>query len=204
MIRKSRNIKNRNKYSILFPILTIIVIGIISAISSNYTSEWLFNWNDVRGEIKDSIKLASYRGITSGVGGMGRSTKDEVNSRIWIMKNATKSELQKLTEYPNGTIKAISYEGLIKKKEVDNKYKYDLIIRAIKDTTYQVSYQSGCLGWERSIGEYLIQDILRIDDRLPPVARAFRASFGLTDSQRKKILIEFKKTLEKEKVANKM
>jgi len=204
MIKRSRNIKNRNRYSILFPILTIIGIGIISAISSNYSPDWSFNWNNIRGEIKDSIKLASYRGITSGTGGMGRSTKDEVNRRRWIMKTATKSELQKLTEYPNGTIKAISYEGLLKKKEITNKYKYDLIVRAIKDTTYQVSFQSGCLGWNRSIGEYLIQDILRIDDRLPPVATAFRASFGLTDIQRTEILTEFKKTLKKKTVANKM
>jgi len=135
---------------------------------------------------------------------MGKSTKDEVNRRKWIMKNATESELQKLTNYPNGTIKAISYEGLLKKKEITNNYKCDLMIRAIRDTTYQVSYQSGCLGWERSIGEYLIQDILRIDDRLPPMTRAFRASFGLTDTQRGKILIEFKKTLKNKTVANKM
>ena len=153
MKTKRRNNNKRNRFSIMFPILTIIGIGIVVVLSSGYEKSWSFNWNGIRKEIKDSIQVAELRGITSGVGGMGVSTKNEVDRRRWIMKNATESELLKLIEYPNGTVKVIAYEGLLRKKEFADRT--ELTLRAIKDTNYLVDYQSGCIGWSREIGEYL-------------------------------------------------
>ncbi|WP_298346705.1 hypothetical protein [uncultured Algibacter sp.] len=186
---KRRNNSKRSRFSILFPILTIIGIGVITAIVSNYEPNWSYNWNGIRKEIKDSLQIAELRGITSGIGGMGASTKNEVDRRRWIMKTATESELLKLTEYPNGIVKGIAYEGLLRKKGFSNKT--ELTLKAIRDTTYQIDYQSGCLGWNMGIGEYLVQNVLLIDDEIPPPERL--PDFGLTEMDKEKILTEFRK-----------
>lgn len=188
-MRKFRNNNKRSRFSILFPILTIVGIGIITAFVTNYEPNWSYNWNGIRAEIKDSIQIAELRGITSGVGGMGVSTKSEVDRRRWIMRNATESELLKLTEFPNGTVKAIACEGLLRKKNFKNKV--ELISNAINDTIYSVYYQSGCLGDELDIGEYLVQKVLMIDDQVPPFRPELITDFGLSKMEKQKILNEF-------------
>lgn len=191
MKKARRNNQARNRFSILFPILTIVGIGIIIAFVTNYEPNWSYNWNGIRAEIKDSIKVAEFRGITSGVCGMGISSKSEVDRRKWIMRNATESELLKLTEYPNGTVKAIAYEGLLRKKDFNDRT--ELTLRAIRDTTYLMDYQSGCIGWNREIGEYLVQNVLMIDDQTPPFPPEMQTEFRFTDIDKERILSEFKK-----------
>lgn len=66
-------------------------------------------------------------------------------------------------------------------------------MRAIQDTAYLVDYQSGCIGWNREIGEYLVQDVLMIDDRIPPFLPEMQPEFGLTKIDKAKILSEYKK-----------
>jgi hypothetical protein len=48
---KRRNNSKRSRFSILFPILTIIGIGVITTIVSNYEPNWSYNWNGIRKEI---------------------------------------------------------------------------------------------------------------------------------------------------------
>lgn len=196
MKRLDRNIQKRNSYSVLLPILTILGIGVFISVTSLYKLNWNSNWNGIRPEIKDSIQVSELCGITSGIGGNGISRKREVFRRLWIMKNATESELLKLTEYPNGNVKAIAYEGLLRKKEFTHKTK--LTLKAIHDTTYLVDYQSGCIGWNKEIGEYLVQDVLMIDDQIPPTSYQKRIEFGLTENDKEVILLEFKKRMNKE------
>ena len=117
---------------------------------------------------------------------MGISTKSEVDRRRWIMRNATESELLKLTKYPNGTVKAIAYEGLLRKKEFTNRT--ELTLRAIGDTTYLVDYQSDCIGWNREIGEYLVQDVLMIDNQTQPFAPEMWTEYRLTEIDKKNII----------------
>jgi hypothetical protein len=107
------------------------------------------------------------------------------------MENATESELLKLTVFPNGNIKAIAYEGLLRKKNFKNKT--ELILNAINDTIYPVYYQSGCLGNKLEIGEYLVQNVLMIDDRIPPFPPELVTDFGLSELEKQKILTEFHK-----------
>lgn len=177
--------------STLLPFVAIIGIVIVIAFVSNYEPKRSYNWNEIRTEIKDSIEVAEIRTITSGFGGMGISTIREVNRRRWIMKNATVSELMKLTEYPNGNVKAIAYEGLLRKEEFTNKT--ELVLRAIKDTLYPVYYQSGCIVTRREIGEYIIQDILMIDERIHTLPPEMSNEFGITENDKQKILLEYKK-----------
>ena len=174
-----RNNNNRNRFSILFPILTIIGIGIVIGIVTNYKPNWSYNWSGIRSEIKDSIKIAELRGTKS----------------RWIMKNATESELLKLTDYPNGTVKGIAYEGLLRKKDFDRKT--ELTLKAINDTIYQIEYPLSCSRWNVYIGEYLVQNILIIDNEIP--SPEILPDFGLTESDKEKILTEFRKLQSKKK-----
>ena len=66
-----------------------------------------------------------------------------------------------------------------------------MTLKAIRDTTYQIDYQSGCLGWNMDIGEYLVQNVLLIDDEIPSPERL--PDFGLTEIDKEKILTEFRK-----------
>jgi len=160
-------------------------------LSSFYEKSWTYNWSGIRGNIKDSIKVIEYRGMTSGIGGNGRLEIDEVLKRRWIMNKATESELLQLLEYPNGTVKAIAYEGLIRKRNF--KPKAELILHGIKDTDYQVPYQSGCLGWNMELSEYLIWHVLLIDDQAPPYPPELTDDFGISEIDKEKILTEFRK-----------
>ncbi len=178
------------QFSIIFPILTILFVGVISVVSADYDEDWSYNWIPVRKAIKDSIQVSKFRGITSGIGSMGVSTQKEINRRRWIMETATVSELVKLTEYPNGTIKAIAYEGLLRRKTFTQKR--DLTIKAIKDTTYLVDYQFGCLGTRMKIGKYLIQNVLMIDKNVPLLYEVPISNFGLSELDKEKILSEYK------------
>ena len=158
--------------------------------SSFYEKSWTYNWNGIRGNIKDSIKVVEFRGITSGTGGNGRSTIDEVLRRRWIMNKATESELLQLLEYPNGTVKAIAYEGLIRKRNFKQKTK--LILHGIQDTDYPVPYQSGCEGWNMELSEYLIRHVLMIDDQTAPYPPKLIDDFGISEIDKEKILAEFR------------
>ena len=186
---KRRNNNKRSRFSIIFPILTILGIGIITVLTSGYKKSWTFNWNGIESNIKDSISVYKYQSISNGIGGNGKEMPKEVERRKWIMQNATESELLKLTEFPNGNIKAIAYEGLLRKKNFKNKA--ELISNAINDTIYSVYYQSGCLGNKLEIGEYLVQNVLMIDDRIPSFRPELITDFGLSKMEKQKILNEF-------------
>lgn len=191
MKRVLRNNQKQNRHSILFPILTIVGIGILTAFVTNYEPNWNYDWKDIRLSIKDSIQVAELRGITSGTGRMGATIDKEIDRRQWIMKNATESELLKLTEYPNGTVKAIAYEGLLRKETFTEKT--ELTLKAIQDTTYLLGYQSGCIGWNMEIGEYLVQHVLMIDKLAPPFPPEMYTEFGLTKIDEEKIISEYRK-----------
>lgn len=191
MKRVLRNNQKQNRHSILFPILTIVGIGILTAFVTNYEPNWNYDWKDIRLSIKDSIQVAELRGITSGTGRMGATIDKEIDRRQWIMKNATESELLKLTEYPNGTVKAIAYEGLLRKETFTEKT--ELTLKAIQDTTYLLGYQSGCIGWNMEIGEYLVQHVLMIDKLTPPFPPEMYTEFGLTKIDEEKIISEYRK-----------
>ncbi|QIE58687.1 hypothetical protein G5B37_03655 [Rasiella rasia] len=171
MRKTVRHIKKRNRFSIIFPILTIIAIGILFTFSSFYEKSWSYNWNGISEQIRDSIKVAEYGGISSGVVGVSGRKPKQFDRRIWIMKNATEKELLNLTEYPSGTIKAIAYEGLLRRK--DYKDKTSLVLKSLKDTEYPIEYQSGCLSSKMYVGEYLINQVLFLDNQGPPLPESF-------------------------------
>ena len=192
MRKTRRHIRNRNRFLKVFPILTIVGIGIVAMVFSFYEKSWTYNWDGIRQQIRDSIKVAKNGDI------IGRSFIQCTDGRAqfirisWIMQNATESELLKLTDYPNGTIKTIAYEGLIKKSDFKNKS--DIILKAIKDTEYKTYFTSDCLGNELEIGEYLVDFVLQIGDMsyiLPPNGNIIK--YGLSESECNRIVAEYRK-----------
>ena len=182
---------NINFITTYFSSLTIIGIGFMMIISLSYQKSWLFNWDDIQPRVKDSLKIYEYQSITCGIIGDGKAYPEEIETRNWIMKNASIAELWKLTEFPNGNIKAIAYEGLLK-KNINNKAA--LIIKAIQDTSHFVYYDCGCLGQRMSIGTYLVRHILFIDDEIPPPPLAKTPeNIKLSDFEIETILLEYKK-----------
>ncbi|MBD10012.1 MAG: hypothetical protein CMC68_04540 [Flavobacteriaceae bacterium] len=186
-----RNNISSNRFKIVFPILTIIGIGIFAITTSFYEKSWFYDWDGINYQIRDSILVAQYEGISSGSVGISPRKPKQFDRRHWSMKNATVSELQKLTEYPNGTIKTIAYEGLIRKKEFDKKTEFT--IKAIKDTEYPIEYSSGCVGTPMYIGEYLVDFVLLINDESPPLPNGLKNQFNLTQNEIESIMTEFKK-----------
>lgn len=163
MRKTERHTKKRNRFSMIFPILTIIGIGIFTVLTSFYEKSWSYNWNGISNQVRDSVKVAQNDGISSSLVGIALRKPKQYDRRYWIMNNATKTELIKLTDYPNGTIKTIAYEGLLRKPEFKNKV--ELIFKAIDDTEYSISYRSGCEGMNMNISEYLVDFVLLIDDK---------------------------------------
>jgi len=188
MTKTERHIKKRNRFSIIFPILTIIGIGIFAVLTSFYEKTWSYNWNGISEQIRDSVKVAENGGISSGWIGIAPHKPKQYDRRLWIMNNATESELIKLTDYPNETVKTIAYEGLLRKPEFKNKV--DLMLKAIKDTEYSIFYRTGCEGMNMNISEYLVDLVLLIDDK-GLLGKTNR--YNLPQNDIDKILNEYKK-----------
>jgi hypothetical protein len=191
MRKIERHNKKTKRFSMVFPILTIIGMGILFAFSSFYEKSLSFNWNGIRNQIKDSVQIAEYGGISTGVVGYDGRKPKHFDRRHWIMQNATESELIKLTEYPNGTVKTIAYEGLMRKEKFEKKF--DFILKAIADTEFTIILQAGCSGTEMNISEYLIDFVLYIDDKSPPPPIELKIPFKISEKERVKILKEYRK-----------
>ncbi len=187
--KKNKRIE-RDNLILIFPI--IMIVGMISFLMISATPKTNnFDWSGIRKNIKDSISKYEYCSITSGIGGNGIAIPDEIESRQWIMKNATTSELRKLLEYPHGNIRAISYEGLIQKSDYKNKV--ELILKSLDDNNYPVYYSNGCLGTQIKISEYLIEYVLMIDDSTPPFRPELIKDYGISDADKLMILDKYHK-----------
>ncbi|MCH2032286.1 MAG: hypothetical protein MK202_02105 [Tenacibaculum sp.] len=173
-----------------FPLLTIIAVTLLMYYS--FDKSWLFNWNGIREEIKDTVKIAQNKLVSGRFVGEGGVKSSQYNRRKWIMKTATVSELLKLTDYPNGTIKTIAYEGLLRKPHFHDKS--NIALKAISETDYFTNYESGCMVTDMTIGEYIVDYVLQIGDLSPPPPPGgFGLKFGISEEECEKLLNEYRK-----------
>jgi len=178
--RRNKNPKILNR-TIVLPIGTLAIIRLVFFFSSAYEPNWTFNWEEIRPEIRDTVKLIEdYGSVTSGVVGIDAKTPKQWYRRRWLMKNASTEELKKLKSYPNGAVKTTAYEGLIR---MSNSDKYELMIQALNDTTTFFNYQSGCVGFPKMIGEYLAENVIPISDRVPPLPPERMVKYNLTEEK---------------------
>ena len=167
--------------SIVLPISTLGGVVLIFFLSFGCESVNFFNWQGIRPEIRDTVKLIEqYGSVTSKAVGPAGKTPRQWYRRKWLMKNATESELRKLIDYPSGVVKATAYEGLIRKPDSD---KYQLLNEALSDTTTFFYYEFGCGGSLMMIGEYLVENVVPISDRLPPLPRGKAVECNLSDTE---------------------
>lgn len=167
--------------------LPLIVIAFATAIlpyTLFYSPSWLYNWDGIRAPVKDSVEaLAQTNFISSGIYGIGGGTPKTYHSRRWIMGKATIEELEKLTTYPGGVVKATAYEALFRKGQVDA---WQLMQSALNDSTTFVEYVSGCEGEYLMLSEYFMNHVLFLDKESPNyyIKRADGLQqWGLTDNE---------------------
>lgn len=110
------------------------------------------------------------------------------------MKNATEQELLKLTDYPNGAVKATAYEGLLRKGDLNH---YDLIIKALNDTATFFNYQNGCEGNMTLLSEYLIKNILYLDENVPSPPKPSEFTERFSEKELNSIMSIYAERLEK-------
>ena len=178
--RRNRNPKILNR-TIALTIGTLAIIGLVFFLSNTYEPNWAFNWEEIRLEIRDTVKLIEdYGCVTSGVIGINAKTPQQWHRRRWLMKNASIEDLRKLKSYPNGAVKITAYEGLIRKSNSDN---YELMIQALNDSTTFFNYQSGCVGFPKMIGEYLAENVIPISDRVPPLSPDRMAEYNMAEEK---------------------
>ena len=191
---RKRHTFKKNRWNIYLPIMTFIVIGIFFYFSNAYRPSWTFNWNGIRPEIKDTVKLIEeYGGVTGFVVGYHCETPQQFYRRIWFMHNANEFELLKLTDYPHGAVKSTAYEGLLRKKSGNS---FQIMTKSLNDTTTFVDYTNGCLGKTQMICEYLMEEVLYLDDS-PPQPEVFYAQFNLTKDEIRNIKAIYKQRISK-------
>lgn len=194
----------RNKHpkfinlTIALPIGTLAIVGSMLFLLSTYESNWTFNWNEIRPEIRDTVKLIeNYGSVTSSVVGINAKTPQQWHRRKWLMRNADEKELRLLIDYPDGVIKATAFEGLIRKP---NSRKYELITQALNDTTTFFDYRSGCLGFPMMLGEYVVENIIPVSDKMPPLSPNQILRYNLSKEEIANIIELYNRRIDKKKI----
>ena len=185
------------KYKImknLYLAVNILIIGSISGIltfSSFYQPHWGFNWDHIRPEIKDSLEVIK-RGmlINWKPNDNWLNRKKYWQRQAWLASYGTTNELTRLLEYPDGKIKTIAYKGLIAKNAGSD---FELINKALTDTSYYVSMGDGHRSSTFFIGTYLVEWVYDIDQEWPGIPPEHIQAIDLTPDELEKTVKLFQK-----------
>lgn len=153
---------------------------IVIILSFSYNETWFFNWEGIRPEIKDSISEDNYIHIFK-----RRADLDPkiLNKRGWLISYANDYELLRLTNFPNGNVKAVAYEGLLKSKTY--KDKYQLILGSFKEKC-DVTYISECRSQSFRLSDFLINHVLRQNGEKDTTNKYL--DYGITESEMMQLL----------------
>ncbi|MEP5340636.1 MAG: hypothetical protein ABJL44_12900 [Algibacter sp.] len=172
-------------------------------ISTSYEDKWSYDWSEIRKPIKDSIQLIeSDDFISTGVKGIAGKEPKQFKRRFWVMQNATKEELTQLIKYPNGTVKCVAYEGLLRRFNTDV---YNIFKSVLNEKTEITSLYGGCEGYNTLIAEYLIGFIyghyFGLAPPFHPRSPLSTKLFNLTDLEKNQIIDDYKELIDnKEKI----
>ncbi|MCF8277810.1 MAG: hypothetical protein K9J17_13835 [Flavobacteriales bacterium] len=166
----------------LLPVLTVVLVSTVTFYATTYYPSWDFNWNGIRPEVIDTVnKLDFYGYISSGSEGLSGTTPVHYETRYRLMSMASDQELYKLLDYPQGAIKATAYEALLHRKKYDH---YELILKALDDTTFFVDYRSGCVGDMLLLAEYISWNtVYCLTKDCPPYTDEIKEKLPMTEDQ---------------------
>lgn len=83
-------------------------------------------------------------------------------------------------QYPAGVVKLSAIEGLLRKPVAN---KYELIVLALQDTATVVYVQSGCWVYPMLLGEYLVEYVVPVSKKLPPLPPGKAAEYDFTTEE---------------------
>ncbi len=187
--KRKHNKKGNQKWTLHLPIVSLLLVIILIVFLSGYRDTWLYNWSNINPQIKDTVKsIHKYHFLPSEKVKKSGERLLQYNRIKWFVNNANEYELNKLTNYPSGVIKAITYKTLIN-RQVDNAF--EIIVKAINDTTHFVYVDFGVYGYDECmIGEYIIRYVFNLNYvKFPPYPEYVKyISNRLTENQIKYIL----------------
>lgn len=164
-------------------LVSIIVLSCFTIVVSWYSETWVYNWKGIRKEIKDSVQMCFDNRILDCFE-ESKYTHLHMQRRMWIMKNAEITELEKLTEFPDGSIRAIAYEGLLRNEKYPAKK--DVLLKAICDTTPFWSYYPST-----DIASYLLFSVMQADTERPPIWNKKRETFGMNPQEMAEVVDKY-------------
>jgi hypothetical protein len=145
----------------IFPLVSLFFIGALFVLSTSYSEKWIFKWQGIRTEIKDSIQaLDKYGVLTSKFVVHGRAS-NQWHRQNWLQKTIHTHELIKLTEYPSGTVKGFAYSELMRISEIE---KYPLYKEILNDTLSFVLYSPGHSTANFMLSEFTLQYTLNFEN----------------------------------------
>lgn len=190
MIRKKRNRPQQKNALVYVPTLVCLcLVGVFLSFTSKFNKNWNYNWHGVHLELREKVKYLEERDWA-----VESNNKEKfkvlVDARTYIIDSTSTTELEILSNYPNGVIRTLAYKGLLK-QNIPNKI--DWIERAINDTCYIVIIPQECRDHFATISEmlfdyYIYNPELTEENRI----QNFQAMYGLTRKETEEIFALYK------------
>lgn len=166
---------------------SIILVCTLTCATLLFEDTVLFNWSTIRNEVKTLALPYENDPILLGAGPDGTLDSEEFYRRKRLTELATHEELIQLTNHPISTVKAIAYTSLLSRIKKPQEKK-NLILDALKKKTSSVHVVAGCLGYNLSLSEYLIEELLQLAPNAPPLPSSVNLQSGLSDLDKQEIL----------------
>ncbi|WP_420388102.1 hypothetical protein [Roseivirga sp.] len=181
--RNRRHTKTFNSFHYFWCWSVIVIFWALTMIGlfPGQSSVNSFDWSGFNPDVRDSVEaIADAHFLSGGVIGPAGLAPQQWHRGNWLGKEATESELLRLTDYPNSAVKAIAYEELIKAKPESS---YQLLSKVLLDRPFTVDYVSGCEGKEILVQEYLMDYVLGLSKNVPSTFWSDQVINNLTDKE---------------------
>jgi len=117
---------------------------------------------DIALNVKDSLKKVLDDSTLHSFLAVNRDIVTPVQRREnWIIRNLNENELNQLTKSDNAFLKALGIRGLILKKD---EVWFKALIPMLRDTGEYIYHMDGCFGYNTSLPEYLLVEVLRYEN----------------------------------------
>lgn len=148
--------------SVLLPMFSVITVGFLLALGITYDYEKANAWRGIRPEVKDTmLALVDYGDLNYQSLAYYASLSPQWSRIQWFVNYGTRSEMLKLSNHPNPGIKKVAYEAMLKRGYIN----YDLILKSFQEPNLELSYMEGFIPKQIFLGDYLMNQVLKISER---------------------------------------